>query len=100
MKTSELQKIIEESIKGILLKEAWEDEPMSSEEKSIKLMIINNFIEWWEHDATEAEKIKHAAYTYVKEDHVNEFSGFNKALVNKRGGDWSDNPQSEKYKVK
>lgn len=40
--------------------------------KDIKLMIIENFIDHWEHDDAAREIMKSNARTYVDEDHVDE----------------------------
>jgi hypothetical protein len=40
--------------------------------KEIKLMIIENYIDWLTHDENEREEMKAHAITYVEEDHVDE----------------------------
>ena len=37
-----------------------------------KLIIIENFIEWFSSDENERNEMKALALTYVQEDHVNE----------------------------
>lgn len=47
----------------------WHNLPVS---KKTKLMIIENFIDYFTSDDLEREAIKEAAWDYVQEDHCNE----------------------------
>ena len=38
----------------------------------LKLMIIDNFIEWWTSDESERERMQNSARLYVQEDHCDE----------------------------
>ena len=43
-----------------------------SKNKETKLMIIENYIEWYTTDDRERDSLKQGAYQYVKEDHIDE----------------------------
>jgi hypothetical protein len=40
----------------------------------VKQMIIDNYIDWYEHDIFEADKLKDFAWQYICEDHVDEIA--------------------------
>lgn len=44
--------------------------------KEIKLMIIENYIDWFTSDEDEREEMKISAAGYVEEDHVDELEGY------------------------
>jgi hypothetical protein len=52
-----------------------EGESGTKESRETKLMIIENFIEYFTTNEEERYKMKEAAFDYVKEDHVDEIEG-------------------------
>ena len=49
--------------------------------EDLKLMIIENFIEWYTSSDKEREAMKECAYDYVIEDHCNEFEELNSFIL-------------------
>ena len=51
--------------------------------QSIKLMIIENFIEWYTTNEDERQRMKGSAMDYVTEDHVDEIAQAIEYYINK-----------------
>ena len=52
-----------------------------SKAEELKLIIIENYIDWFTSDNRERDSMKESAFVYVMEDHVNELEEF---VSNKR----------------
>jgi len=49
---------------------------MSKKTLDVKLIIIENYIDWFTSDEKERDQMKYAAFNYVEEDHVDEIQQF------------------------